>query len=386
MIAEQSRLHVEGDTPREAAAAPMRWLTASKNGDEIVALHEREQLPENPYSRSGVWCGFLALRFDAIDNGWLVLARKEQVETINWGGKPEKHYVSGPLGPARAARLLRRLEADRARHQRALGRQRSRLRAPAARRADPRQRGAAGRHLQGPRPSCWPCSATTCATRCSRSRWRPSCSSAACPTAATPARGWASASRPRAAALARLIGQVLDASRRKAAWACRWCRRRSTWRGCWKTQSTSRALPTRLAARAGRTQIAARAGRPRPHGAVGRQPREQCAPPRPARRGGCACGSSRPRRTWCSAWPTARRRSTPRWCPTCSAPSSSAACQRAQQGRTGPGAASRRPSCASPRQHRLCARRRLRGVHGAAAHPRPHPELFRARRRKTRFL
>jgi chemotaxis family two-component system sensor kinase Cph1 len=99
VIAEQSRLHVEGDMPREAAAALMQWLTASKNGDEIVALHEREQLPENLRSLGGVWCGFLALRFDAIDNGWLVLARKEQVETISWGGKPEKHYVSGPLGP-----------------------------------------------------------------------------------------------------------------------------------------------------------------------------------------------------------------------------------------------------------------------------------------------
>lgn len=99
VIAEQSRLHVEGEIPHDTAAAVVQWLTVARAGDEIVALHERASLPENLQQMSGVWCGFLALRFDAIDNGWLVLARKEQIETISWGGKPEKHYVSGPLGP-----------------------------------------------------------------------------------------------------------------------------------------------------------------------------------------------------------------------------------------------------------------------------------------------
>ncbi|MDM0014750.1 GAF domain-containing protein [Variovorax sp. J22P168] len=99
VIAEQSRLQVTGDIPHEAAAAVVHWLTSAKAGDDIVALHERASLPEILQPLCGVWCGFLALRFDAIDNGWLVLARKEQIETISWGGKPEKHYVSGPLGP-----------------------------------------------------------------------------------------------------------------------------------------------------------------------------------------------------------------------------------------------------------------------------------------------
>ena len=99
VIAEQSRLHVEGEIPHETAAAVVQWLSSAKASDEIVTLHERASLPEHLQPLCGVWCGFLALRFDAIDNGWLLLARKEQIETINWGGKPEKHYVSGPLGP-----------------------------------------------------------------------------------------------------------------------------------------------------------------------------------------------------------------------------------------------------------------------------------------------
>uniref|UniRef100_UPI000D3DC66F ATP-binding protein n=1 Tax=unclassified Variovorax TaxID=663243 RepID=UPI000D3DC66F len=99
VVAEQSRLQVDGEIPHEVAAAVVQWLTSAKASDEIVALHDRASLPAHLQPLCGVWCGFLALRFDAIDNGWLVLARKEQIETISWGGKPEKHYVSGPLGP-----------------------------------------------------------------------------------------------------------------------------------------------------------------------------------------------------------------------------------------------------------------------------------------------
>ncbi len=29
---------------------------------------------------------------------WLLLLRKEQIETVNWGGRPEKEYSIGPLG------------------------------------------------------------------------------------------------------------------------------------------------------------------------------------------------------------------------------------------------------------------------------------------------
>ncbi|MDO9361172.1 MAG: ATP-binding protein, partial [Polaromonas sp.] len=43
--------------------------------------------------------GLLALPFGAETPGWLVLLRKGQIETVDWGGKPEKEYAVGPLGP-----------------------------------------------------------------------------------------------------------------------------------------------------------------------------------------------------------------------------------------------------------------------------------------------
>jgi chemotaxis family two-component system sensor kinase Cph1 len=45
------------------------------------------------------FCGVLALAFDAPNQGWLVALRREQVQTIRWGGKPEKEIAHGPLGP-----------------------------------------------------------------------------------------------------------------------------------------------------------------------------------------------------------------------------------------------------------------------------------------------
>lgn len=45
------------------------------------------------------YAGFLACKFDAVHNGWLIWLRKEQVETLVWGGQPEKEYATGALGP-----------------------------------------------------------------------------------------------------------------------------------------------------------------------------------------------------------------------------------------------------------------------------------------------
>ena len=45
------------------------------------------------------YCGFLACKFDSMNNGWLIWLRKEQIDTVVWGGKPEKQYRVGPRGP-----------------------------------------------------------------------------------------------------------------------------------------------------------------------------------------------------------------------------------------------------------------------------------------------
>lgn len=45
------------------------------------------------------YAGLLACKFDPMNNGWLIWLRKEQVETLVWGGKPEKQYAVGSQGP-----------------------------------------------------------------------------------------------------------------------------------------------------------------------------------------------------------------------------------------------------------------------------------------------
>lgn len=45
------------------------------------------------------WVGLLAIRCDAVENLWALLWRLEQIETVRWGGKPEKLVRIGPLGP-----------------------------------------------------------------------------------------------------------------------------------------------------------------------------------------------------------------------------------------------------------------------------------------------
>jgi len=45
------------------------------------------------------YAGLLACKFDPMNNGWLIWLRKEQIETLVWGGKPEKQYAVGSQGP-----------------------------------------------------------------------------------------------------------------------------------------------------------------------------------------------------------------------------------------------------------------------------------------------
>jgi len=45
------------------------------------------------------YAGLLACKFDPMNNGWLIWLRKEQIETLVWGGRPEKQYAVGSPGP-----------------------------------------------------------------------------------------------------------------------------------------------------------------------------------------------------------------------------------------------------------------------------------------------
>jgi two-component system, chemotaxis family, sensor kinase Cph1 len=66
-------------------------------GASLVHVHRGDALPAPRGTEH--YCGALGLRFDAARRGWLVALRREQIETIRWGGKPEKEVTHGPLGP-----------------------------------------------------------------------------------------------------------------------------------------------------------------------------------------------------------------------------------------------------------------------------------------------
>lgn len=105
VIGEGGKLRAHG-VDSASAEAVLRWLSDRSASSSLQAArsdvlhgHDAAQLPEALRSRLAPLCGILALRFDAAADGWVVLLRPEQIETIHWGGKPIKDYTPGPLGP-----------------------------------------------------------------------------------------------------------------------------------------------------------------------------------------------------------------------------------------------------------------------------------------------
>lgn len=99
VVSEHSKLCVEGDLPETAARTLLNWLYAEQTGDAIFATHTLPDAAPELAADLMPWCGVLALPLDPNRGGWLVFLRKEQLETIHWGGKPEKEVRPGPLGP-----------------------------------------------------------------------------------------------------------------------------------------------------------------------------------------------------------------------------------------------------------------------------------------------
>jgi chemotaxis family two-component system sensor kinase Cph1 len=90
-------VHSRSDLSVETMSVLVRWLDV-RGDDNIVAVHESSELPESLRAAIKPFCGLLALCFDRINHGWIVLLRHEQVETIVWSGIPAKLQRIGPLG------------------------------------------------------------------------------------------------------------------------------------------------------------------------------------------------------------------------------------------------------------------------------------------------
>lgn len=101
VVAEQGRLAIHGAAPEAGVRALIDWLQqpGAPLDTGLFAGDRQAALPPNVAAALGNWCGVLALHFDEVGEGWLLALRREQVETIAWGGRPEKQYVNGPLGP-----------------------------------------------------------------------------------------------------------------------------------------------------------------------------------------------------------------------------------------------------------------------------------------------
>lgn len=85
------------DLSTEAATLLLRWLDAGGE-DDLVAIHEAERLPKPLQAALRPYCGLLAICIDRVNRGWIVLLRREQIETIVWSGIPAKLQRIGPLG------------------------------------------------------------------------------------------------------------------------------------------------------------------------------------------------------------------------------------------------------------------------------------------------
>jgi chemotaxis family two-component system sensor kinase Cph1 len=84
----------------EVARDLVQWLAVQPVGPTGMLVRDTQDgMPAVLREGLASWCGLLALQFSQATLGWLVLLRKEQVETIAWGGRPEKDYTHGPLGP-----------------------------------------------------------------------------------------------------------------------------------------------------------------------------------------------------------------------------------------------------------------------------------------------
>jgi two-component system, chemotaxis family, sensor kinase Cph1 len=88
--------------PSEGVSESTAAAIVESLGEDGHALTQRTSLDDWPAETRGSlgpWVGMLALRFDPVTRGYLIALRREQIETVRWGGKPDHDVKVGPLGP-----------------------------------------------------------------------------------------------------------------------------------------------------------------------------------------------------------------------------------------------------------------------------------------------
>jgi chemotaxis family two-component system sensor kinase Cph1 len=97
IISRASRMATFGAISDSLSKAIIESLPATTS--DLIERTSLEDWTQLPRPLLGSWVGLLALHFDPAANGWLIALRPEQIETVRWGGRPEKTITAGPLGP-----------------------------------------------------------------------------------------------------------------------------------------------------------------------------------------------------------------------------------------------------------------------------------------------
>ena len=101
--------------PNEGAAVVMSGRTQSIGGafdlicrqviehleseGQHEVFHSDHWVSTDPDGQPSPYCGVLAVRFHRQESGWVIWLRKEEINNVRWGGKPEKIVKVGPSGP-----------------------------------------------------------------------------------------------------------------------------------------------------------------------------------------------------------------------------------------------------------------------------------------------
>ncbi|WP_293775865.1 ATP-binding protein [uncultured Oxalicibacterium sp.] len=92
------RVTVFGNAPSEAHVLQwINWLDTNVSSDVFLTDSIVRDVPALQ-DASGNMAGLLAVRFHSERNGYLFWFRNEQIESVRWGGNPDKTYGIGPLG------------------------------------------------------------------------------------------------------------------------------------------------------------------------------------------------------------------------------------------------------------------------------------------------
>ncbi|QDL95996.1 GAF domain-containing protein [Rhodopseudomonas palustris] len=87
-----------GSTPPAEALPAIMQLLTGRAGSEIVATHALSDriVAASDYAQAAA--GMLAIPLSQTARDYLLFFRKEQVQTLDWAGDPNKTYDTGPLG------------------------------------------------------------------------------------------------------------------------------------------------------------------------------------------------------------------------------------------------------------------------------------------------